>query len=191
MKISRENHPDSWIQTSTGRKFFPLDPRPEEVHVEDIAAGLSLEYRYSGQTRTPSLGITVAEHSCRLCDYASARHPENSMLIFQALMHDAPEAYVSDVTRPVKKHFPAFEMVERGIWLAVCERFGIEPTLPKLLEEWDRRICLDERDASMAEPPEEWSTRGPKLGVRFEFWHPLRAKEEFLQRFRRISKKFI
>lgn len=35
-----------WIQTYTGRMFWPLDPRPEEIWIEDIAHALSLQCRF-------------------------------------------------------------------------------------------------------------------------------------------------
>ena len=50
---------EGWIPTHTGNGFFLIDPRPEDVRLEDIAYGLAYTYRYGGQVAP----ITVAEHS--------------------------------------------------------------------------------------------------------------------------------
>jgi hypothetical protein len=72
-----------WMQTFTGRRFWPLDPRGEDVLIEDIAHALSLLTRYGGHcTRFYS----VAEHSVLL---ARAATPENALWL---LLHDASEA---------------------------------------------------------------------------------------------------
>lgn len=60
-----------FICTYTGRKFYPLDPRPEDVCIEDIAHALALVNRFGGHTRVP---YSVAQHSVLCCQNA----PEGS-----------------------------------------------------------------------------------------------------------------
>lgn len=49
-----------WMQTYTGRQFWPLDPLPEDVFIEDIAHALSMQCRYAGHV---TRFYSVAEHS--------------------------------------------------------------------------------------------------------------------------------
>jgi hypothetical protein len=83
-----------WMQTFTGRAFYPLDPRPEDIDPVDIAHALSLICRYGGHS---SRFYSVAEH-CVLMSHAVA--PEHALW---ALLHDATEAYLGDMIRPLKR----------------------------------------------------------------------------------------
>jgi 5'-deoxynucleotidase YfbR-like HD superfamily hydrolase len=85
-----------FIQTFTGKAFFPLDPRPADVCIEDIAHALALKNRYTGHTREP---YSVAEH----CYRASLLVPPAFAL--PALLHDAAEAYLPDLAAPIKRRF--------------------------------------------------------------------------------------
>lgn len=89
-----------WIQTYTGKKFFPLDPDPELICIEDIAHSLAMQCRYNGHTRR---FYSVAQHSVILASKFFKSHD----LRFAALLHDASEAYLSDVPLPIK-HLPQF-----------------------------------------------------------------------------------
>jgi len=102
-----------WILTFTGKEFHPLNPSPAEVCIEDIAHALSLQCRYTGQCKR---FYSVAEHSVQV---AMAMPRENSALVLAALLHDASEAYLPDLARPVK-HRAAFEIRgEYRTWRAV------------------------------------------------------------------------
>src|SRR4051812_20612492 len=86
-----------WMQTYTGRAFWPLDAQPEDVDPLDIAAALSMLCRYGGHV---SRFYSVAEH-CLLMSEAVA--PEHALW---ALLHDATEAYMGDMVRPLKRQMP-------------------------------------------------------------------------------------
>ena len=83
-----------WIQTMSGVIFYPLDPRPEEIRIEDIAHALSHQCRFAGHCRE---FYSVAEHSVRV----SRELPQEFML--WGLLHDASEAYLVDLPRPIKR----------------------------------------------------------------------------------------
>ena len=68
-----------WIQTFSGGRFWPLDPRPEDVYIGDIAHALSMKCRYAGHT---TFFYSVAEHSVHVCRHAPAEHK------LWALLHD-------------------------------------------------------------------------------------------------------
>jgi len=129
-----------WSQTAHGRMFFPMDPRPEEVHIDDIAHALALQCRFGGSC---SRFYSVAEHCVHM---ARAVSPENAMW---ALLHDASEAYIVDVPRPIKKHLAGYSSIEQRIMFAVCDKFGLPRTMPREVKQADDAILLAEADQIM------------------------------------------
>lgn len=103
-----------WIQTYSGRAFYPLAPYPQDVCIEDIAHALSQLCRFGGHCRR---FYSVAEHSVLLSRVVV---PEFQLW---ALLHDASEAYLVDVPRPIKKQLPAYVEAERRVMAAICARF--------------------------------------------------------------------
>jgi hypothetical protein len=165
-----------WMQTFSGRQFWPLDPRPEDVDIADIAHALSMDCRYGGHGRR---FYSVAEH-CVLM--ARAVSPKNRLL---ALMHDSPEGYLRDLIRPVKRSMPIYQATEAAIWLAICARYGMPTDLPAEVHLADTRILVDEREQNMAPPPAPWDAteQVERLGVTLQFWTPAFAEIQFLQMF--------
>jgi len=135
-----------WMQTFTGRRFYPLDPRPEEIEPADIAHALSLLCRYGGHV---DRFYSVAEH-CLLMSQAVA--PAHALA---ALLHDATEAYVVDVPRPLKRQLAGYRDIEDQVWLAIAYRFGLDIALPAEVKDADNRILLTERDELMSHA-ERW-----------------------------------
>lgn len=163
-----------WTQTFTGRQFWPLDPRPEDVDPVDVAHALSLQCRYNGMVRT---FYSVAEH-CVLMSLAVA--PEHAL---HALLHDATEAYVGDMVRPLKNHMPAYRAAEDLVWAAVAERFDVDPTIPDQVHDADARIVLDERAALLSASPAPWAVDHlAPLGVAIHGWAPQQAEDAYLAR---------
>lgn len=162
-----------WMQTFTGVAFWPLDPRPDEINLIDIAHSLSMQCRYAGHCR---MFYSVAEHSVLM-----ARAMSDDQAARVALMHDAPEAYLVDLPRPVKRHMPSYKTIEDRVWLAVSERFGLPLLGLEEVHEADNRILHDEQAQLMKVPPMSWNIKGSPLGVKIEGWAPDRARLEFLQ----------
>lgn len=169
-----------WAQTASGRAFYPFDPRPEDIHIEDIAAGLSRQCRYAGQLRDDVEHYSVAEHSVCLARYFYARREID--LARWALMHDAAEAYISDIIRPVKRSIPAYFTIEAGIMLAVCRRYGLDPQEPDQVKDADGRIIHDERLVVMAPPPQPWRANEP-LGAIILCYSARMARSAFMHWF--------
>jgi hypothetical protein len=167
-----------WMQTATGRAFYPLDPRPMEIHIEDIAAALSKLCRYGGHCKR---FYSVAEHCVLMARAASPS------VAFEALMHDASEAYLSDVIRPVKSSLPEYLAIERRLEAAIAERFDLVYPMPAEVKRLDNAILADECDQAMATPPQDWKLTEPPLGVCLQFWSPDKAEYEFLAMFRRLN----
>ncbi len=110
--------------------FWPLEARPEEVSPNDIARGLSQECRFGGQT---PYFYSVAWHTVALT------HVVPDHLKQWALMHDAAEAYLSDVPRVIKR-LPPFEFIKRAeadLLAVIARQFGIDPVEPPELKPYD------------------------------------------------------
>lgn len=161
------------MATARGGRFWPLDPRVEHVELIDIAHALSQKCRYNGHCRR---FYSVAEHSVLVSRFVP---PE---LALWGLLHDATEAYIPDVIRPLKTQpeFAWFRDIEDRIAAVIAERFGLswpEPAEVKLI---DRRITADEIEVLMVDP---WPVTGPKVGAVIECLDPTAAMTAFLKRF--------
>jgi hypothetical protein len=166
-----------WKQTVSGRQFWPLDPRPNEVFIEDIAHALAMQCRFGGHCLR---FYSVAEHSVLL-----SRSAEPSLKLW-ALMHDAAEAYVIDVPRPLKRSLPGYKEAEDAVMRAICVRFKLHLGMPPAVKRLDERILSDEQQQNMAPAPHPWSDMREPLGVTLQFWSPERARREFLSEFERL-----
>lgn len=173
--VTKENPRGDWMQTFSGRPFYPADPKPADVYIEDIAHSLSMQCRYGGHCERH---YSVAEHSYLVSFMVPHEHA------LEALMHDAAEAYLIDVPRPVKALLPQYKALEEKIWLAICERFNLPPTLPACVHEADNLILHSEREQNMKTPPLDWGIADPGHRVDLKFWDQAKAEQKFLQRYR-------
>lgn len=175
---TKDGRRGDWMQTATGRQFWPLDPRADEIHILDIAAHLSKICRYNGAC---DWHYSVAQHSV----YVSHQVPREHALA--GLLHDAPEAYCCDIHRPLKGALAGYAAIELGIWQAVAERFGLPAALPESVHEADNAVLLAERSQIMR-PGLPWSVRGTPAQIRISPWSTDQAREAFLSRFEALTK---
>lgn len=184
----KEDHSDyrlgAWMSTYTGKKFWPLDPRPEDICIVDIAHALSLISRFGGHTNE---FYSVAQHSV----HVAYSLPEETRL--WGLLHDATEAYIGDMILPLKasEEFQNFVTVEARLMAAVCERFGLPKTPPPAVKVADRTMLVTEARDLMEHTPEEWHKA---LGVEPQIfkvspWSPLVAESMFLDAFDKLTSK--
>lgn len=131
-----------WIQTYTGVRFYPLDPRPEEVHIEDIAHSLSLQCRYAGHC--PEF-YSVAQHCVLASEWLLLRHAEEYLQL-GALLHDASEAYLVDIPSPIKntEEFGVYRKIEAKLEDVIAARFGLGTLKHPLIKEADETILATE-----------------------------------------------
>jgi uncharacterized protein len=172
-----------WMQTFTGIQFYPLTARPEEIDSADIAHALSLICRYGGHV---DRFYSVAEH-CVLMSYAV--RPENALA---ALLHDAAEAYMGDVIRPLKRDMPRYKEAEHELLHVIGLRYDYEDlctkSFPAEVTEADNRILLTERDALMKPPPHPWHQDSlDPLPVTITGWDPLFAEMKYLTRLKELT----
>lgn len=180
----------SWISTWTGRQIYPLDPKPDQICLEDIAHGLSHKCRYNGQ----SLFYTVAEHSVHLADWC-LRNGDRRLALY-ALLHDAAEAYLPDVTAPIKPLFPEFGEREDKMLEVIFEALGVPVVIgdlnARILKDADRRICLNERDTVLPNhrPEVRWPVDGliRLHGVEIHCWPPDEAYDNFMACYEELTR---
>jgi 5'-deoxynucleotidase YfbR-like HD superfamily hydrolase len=126
---------DGCITTYSGIKFSLIDPKPENVRIEDIGKGLSYKGHFSGQT--PKF-FSIAQHSVLVHDLipkrARNKNPEIAML---ALLHDASEAYIGDMVKPLKVLLPEFQKIENRLQSVILHSFGIEEELMNYVKPYD------------------------------------------------------
>lgn len=132
-----------WMQTHSGLRFYPLDPRVEDIRLEDIAHALPMVCRFRGHC---ARFYSVAEHSLLVAG-AVFRETHDASLGLAALLHDASEAYLCDIPRPVK-HLPemaAYREVEKTVERVIAERFGLAFPMSGVVKRHDERALMTER----------------------------------------------
>jgi hypothetical protein len=162
------------MQTYTGRQFYPMDPRPDDVDPIDIAHALSLLCRYNGHV---TRFYSVAEHCVLMSEAVTPEHA------LWALLHDATEAYVGDMIRPLKRFMPDYVRAEDRVMQAIAARFGIADSMPADVKDADNRILLTERAALMPSNGHAWGVDSlDPLPVTISGWEPLVAEARYLDR---------
>jgi hypothetical protein len=167
-KIPVPGRTGTWTQTAGGRKFFPLDPRPEDfVGAErEIAEQLAKKVRFAGAMPGQFYGnaehcVLVSLRAEQLAAQARSRKLSN-LCARQALLHDGSDAYLVDVPRPIKYEVPCmldgWRPVEKKVLAAIYAAFGISPTdeSTRIVEQADREVLLKECQTLLVHP--EWSS---------------------------------
>lgn len=168
----------SWIQTYTGKQFYPLDPDHNNVCIEDIAHALSMNCRFNGHCKK---FYSVAEHSVYVSYYVRGEYALN------ALLHDAAEAYISDLTRPVKHQIKEYRDIETNLDSCISVAFGLWAGLGyDEIKEIDNKILMDER-IQLFDTFIPWSNEYKPIGVNIECWTPAQAEDLFLKRFKELT----
>jgi len=179
------NRIGDWIQTFSGVAFYPLDPRPEDIRIEDVAHALAMQCRFTGHVRR---FYSVAEHSVRVsrvCDPSDA---------LWGLLHDASEAYLIDVARPVKRMecMVPYRDAEQRLLHAIADRFGLAWPEPPSVKSGDKcLLAIEARDLMPSVWPDWREKWYPFIGDR-DFtisrpWSPEEAEERFLARFTELT----
>lgn len=165
-----------FIQTYTGRAFWPLKPTADALSVIDIAHALSNQCRYTGHVRH---FYSVAQHCVLLAEHVAA-HGGTPMDCYQMLHHDDPEAYLVDIARPVKQFMPEYRVWDHAIDDVIRKWLGLEfVKRPDFIDELDSRIIVDER-AALLGGTLDWGHRMEPIGITIEKWSPEKAEQAFL-----------
>lgn len=142
VKTASTERKGRYIGTTEGRRFWPLDPRAEEVHPADISFSLSNKCRWGSYTY---FLYSVAQHVLHGVELAKRMPlpPEDEHLrrdiIKYFFLHDSHEAYLADIPSPVKSFIPGWRGFEYAVDLAIWERFGL-PEIPDKVKKYVRII---------------------------------------------------
>lgn len=184
--------PGDWNCTVTGGQFWPLDPRAEEVDIRDIAHALSNVCRYAGHTTE---FYSVAQHSVLVADLLAGvdgvLNMQDRATVLTGLLHDGAEAYIGDMTRPLKRCAPMGSMfcaIEETIYSVIAQKFGARDPLPVIVKHADDVLLVTEvRDLHPRLNDQPWHAPPVKpLERRIQPWAPSYARDQFLDRFHRI-----
>lgn len=151
---------DPRIVTKSGRAVNPLDPDPDTILIEDIAHALSNSCRFTGHV---SSFYSVAQHSVLVARSLPKEHA------LWGLLHDASEAYLSDLARPIKQFEglgATYRRVEKRLMQVIAKKFGLPWPEPKVVKEMDNAVLAAEIHFLM--PAHELFTKQLKdLGMSF------------------------
>jgi len=175
-----------WMLTYTGKRFYPLAPRSRDVDIIDIAHHLSNICRYTGACSTY---YSVAQHSV-LVSRMAPEHP------LWGLLHDASEAYLCDMARPIKhtERYTHYREDENRLLSVILPVFGVHSPafMPSDVERADYLMCIVEGRQLMPKDPGAYWTRNldrVKDLPPMEIWDQKRSENEFLDRFEKIYGK--
>lgn len=166
-----------WYTTYTGRRFFPLDPRAPEVDMADIAHSLSLICRFAGHCNQ---FFSVAQHSVFVSHLVD---PEHAMW---GLMHDAAEAYIGDIRRPLKGLVPNVKDIEGRILVAIAMALGLPVQIPPAVKVADN-VALATEAALLMANTDGWDMPEGPVNVPLVPVGPREARESFLTRFAELK----
>lgn len=181
------------IQTYTGKLFNPLALENEDcgpIDLMDIAHALSHLCRFNGHTKR---FYSVGEHSLHVSCVLAQTSPENQAW---GLLHDAAEAYLGDMVRPIKKRMPDFQVIEDRLLQRIAKRFGLPWPIPAVVFDADDIMLATEFRDLMQSPPQsplmmqpipplpEWNAFLPSLAQT-----PFDTRQVFLYEAHRLGLK--
>jgi hypothetical protein len=166
-----------FLWTYSGRRFWPLDPRAQDVDIVDIAHALSFQCRYGGHVRAH---YSVAQHCVLVAE--NCDHP------LLGLIHDAAEAYMIDLPKTIKRDpvlKARWEEIDGAIHRAICESLNVTPVISDDVKHADLVVARTEmRDVMAAERPLVFLGESvAPLPRCITPWPAEVAKEMFLQRY--------
>lgn len=175
----------SEIMTRSHKMFDPLNPNVSLIDITDIAHSLAMLCRANGHFRS---FYSVGMHCVNCAREAMARGYSRKVQL-ACLLHDGSEAYLSDVTRPVKQELPKYKEIEEPLQNTIWEKFLGEP----LTAEEERLVFLIDDDILENEFPALMGAKlketVPQLQAvpKFEFESFEQTRQEFLTLFRQLG----
>ena len=157
-----------WIKTARSRFYF--DPGQVLIIIEDIAHALSNICRFNGHSR---VFYSVAQHSVLMAEYISIGYKN------AALLHDAHEAYIGDVSSPLKSLLPDYQSIEQKIQRNVLQVFGLD-SVPQAVKDLDKQMLITEMLALDLWDDALDMDLYNRLDIEIHPWIPEKAEKEFL-----------
>lgn len=166
---------EPYITLHSGNRFYLASPELSVVRIDDVSHGLSLICRYTGQCREM---FSVAQHSLLVSEMVSEKNA------LWGLLHDASEAYLTDVSGPLKKmpELEGYRRIEERVMRRIASEFGLSWPMPKEVHDADAELLMREMEClGMVEP------NGHSLPVIVPM-SSLEAEREFLRRYRMLTR---
>lgn len=178
MKTTLIMRPD--ILTISGNYFDFITPDKSKFSIEDIAHGLSHVCRFAGQCKP---FYSVAQHSVmvsRIVPFEDA---------LAGLMHDAAEAFIGDVSAPLKQLLPEYKLIEKRVENAIFNRFGLNLPMPKSVKHADLVMLATEQRDFMPPHNDDWALikEITPLTFKLEAVDSLTACSMFIERYNQIT----
>ncbi len=164
----------------TGGQFFDLlAPEKSEYSIDVIATALANLCRYTGHV---TRFYSVAEHSVLVSKICPP------LYALEGLLHDASEAFVGDVSSPLKKLLPAYQQIEDNIQEDIAKRFNLVYPFPECIHRADKQLYWSERKAVAPAVDLLWNKEfRASRKVEPQGWTPAKAKKEFLKRYKELT----
>jgi hypothetical protein len=175
------------VLTYTGTFLDPLNPDPDDIKFDDIAHALAFICRYTGHS---AKFYSVAEHSVRISELLEEREFPKEVLL-QGLLHDASEAYLGDISYPIKHQSDVgdlFREYEDKLMGIIFKKFDL-PWPPTEEIKWADKVLLhtEQRDL-MPYPNKHYSLEGYEvLETTIRPWQPEQAEAEFHFRYESLN----
>jgi len=168
---------DTSILTRSGIYFDYVKPTAHMIKIEDIAKALSNTCRFGGHSRFYS----VAEHSVHCAQLAVDMELNNESVLY-ALMHDAQEAYIGDMPKPLKMIMPEFQALEERIERVVYAALGVVTTDSRTIKRIDMMMLKAEKLYLFSDDKQVWPCIAsiPEVMIDIKCWTPERAETEFM-----------
>ena len=165
----------TWITTHSGLHFDYSKPNPDAIYIRDIAIALSREYRFTGQSQK---FYSVAQHS------VECSHIVPDAFKFEALLHDAVEAYCKDIPSPLKKLLTDYKKIENNIDLVIRKKFNLPLTISAEVKLADL-IMLATEHRDIANDGKLWPMLDgvPVMERKINCMSPEESYSRFLERF--------
>ncbi len=154
-----------YITTYTGTHFYPTNPDPEQIHIEDIAHALPMLCRGNGHVKK---FFSVGQH-CIFCAKEARARGYSDRVVLACLLHDAAECYMSDVPRPFKKYLDQYLVFEDRILDLIYEKYlGSRLTEEEqtLLKQVDDDLLYYDLTILIGEPME---TPAPEVHIEIDY----------------------
>lgn len=167
---------EPWIQTFSGRRFNPTNPVIDAIVIQDIAHALSMQCRFTGHVRR---FYSIAQH-CVLVSYLCDKDDRK-----WGLIHDAEEAYIPDLSSPLKHSgkFDTYRECGKQLQRAICKRFDLPEKEPPSVKFTDTLLLATEARDLMSPLHPDWKQPMEPLPFKIEPWGPDEAEDRFTQRF--------
>ena len=170
----------STIKVSSGHYVDIQSPEPDMIDIQSIASALSKICRFGGHC---PLFYSVAEHCIHAAGFAyTDGHPLE--VVAAVLLHDATEAYLGDMVKPLKQLLPEYSKLEGKMELAVSDHFRIDFRKHRdVIKHYDRLMLKAEKIAQWPEDNSQWEgwLEIEARPVQFKYYMPEQARIAFLE----------